>query len=117
MSLEEAYKALQYAQEILKKHVEAEQQKKAGKVCYYCFVYEQQYTDAPGEWGPNYQIVEASSIENAFCVFGHCVQTMGLTVRNVCYGLHDEMESERDRITDFYRKRREQHKEKAGKTP
>jgi hypothetical protein len=75
----------------------------------YTFVYEQRYVDADG-WGPNYQHIEARTMEEAFKSFGRVIDVMSLTVRNVCYGLYSEMESEEQRVKDFYLKRKEEEK-------
>jgi hypothetical protein len=41
-------------------------------------------------------------MEECFHVFGRIIDEMGLTVRNIRYGGWEEMQEERDRISEYW---------------
>src|SRR5260221_5825005 len=113
MSLKQIYEHLQQVEQELASLVEKEEQKRTERPMMYCFVYEQQYDDAPG-WGPNNQLVEAYDIAEAFASFGHVLNAMDLTVRNIHYGAYSEMEEEMQRISEHWS---EHHRQRQRREP
>lgn len=83
--------------------LDKEEQQREGKPLNYMFVYEQAFQD---EWKPNHQSVEAHDIEEAFSVFGHVLKAYGISVRNIRYGLWNDMKEEYERIYTYWEEQR-----------
>jgi hypothetical protein len=121
VSIEHVYSLIAEAERELKALAEKEkQQKETAKQDTYVFIFERRYPTEnreawdTDEWSPNKQCVMASSPGEAFQVFGNMVDMFSLTVRNVCYGTPQEMQSELDRVSRYwldYGKKRRQAKE------
>jgi hypothetical protein len=106
MGIQEALNHLRLAEQNIAILADKELQRKQQGISEYVFAYEQTYNDAPG-WGPNYQWIFAYDIEEAFRTFGHSIQSLGLTVRNIRYGKANEMQSEIDAVREYFRAQRE----------
>lgn len=69
----------------------------------YAFTYEQYLKDA-NEWRPNYGMLRAATIEEAFTAYGEMLQTAGTITRKMTCGIIWDMTREVQRIQDYYAK-------------
>ena len=102
MSIKHIHQLIQQAEKELAK-LAAQEQQREGKPLTYAFVYEQAFSD---EWKPNHQTFEAHDLEEAFSLLGRFLQTYNISVRNIKYGLWDDMKEEYANIYKYWEEQR-----------